>query len=249
MIEFDKISDFFSVFYEFKPSDECIYLDFHLHTTASDGFNTPPFLLEFLKDKKHLISITDHNEIGGAVAACDIGINNVPGIELGCDDGFEILVYFKKIQDLEEFYTREVEKNKHRYRMARTNKDIYYYLDLLTERKCYISIPHINGLAQKNYLKNKPYIKNVLNEVDAIETYNHALPKNRNINAQIIRRAYQLEATFGSDAHINRELLSFYRLLNKEEKLHHKMMNNLFKLPMISALAHKHMIHMLKRKH
>ncbi|MDX1303637.1 PHP domain-containing protein [Photobacterium sp.] len=247
MIEFDKLSDFFSVFYDFKPSDEIIYLDFHLHTTASDGFNTTPFFLEFLKDKKHLISITDHNEIRGAVAVSGAGINNVPGIELGCEDGFEILVYFRQIQALEEFYIQEVEGNKHPYRMARTNKDIHYFLDLLEERECHISIPHINGLAQKNYLKNKTYIKSVLKRVDAVETYNHGLPKRRNINAQIIRDRYDLEATFGSDAHINRELLSFYRLLNQEEKLHQRLMDNLYKLPMISGIARKHLMHMVKK--
>ncbi len=125
--------------------------------------------------------------------------------------------------------------NKHRSRMKRTNKDIYYYLDLLAERQCYLSIPHINGFAQKNYLKNMSYIKHILNRVDAIETYNHTLPKNRNINAQIIRRAYQLEATFGSDVYLNNELRSFYRLLNNEERRHRKLMDNLYKLPMISG--------------
>jgi len=235
MIEFDKVSDFFSDFYEFKPRDEFIYLDFHLHTTASDCFTTFPFLHEFLKREKHLISITDHNEIRGAVAAYEAGINNVPGIELGCEDGFDVLVYFKEIADLEAFYRREVEGNKHRSRMKRTNKDIYYYLDLLAERQCYLSIPHINGFAQKNYLKNMSYIKHILNRVDAIETYNHTLPKNRNINAQIIRRAYQLEATFGSDVYLNNELRSFYRLLNNEERRHRKLMDNLYKLPMISG--------------
>ncbi|MCW8328706.1 PHP domain-containing protein [Photobacterium sp. SDRW27] len=247
MIEFDKLSDFFSGFYDFKRSDEFIYLDFHLHTIAPNGFNTSPFLIEFLKGKKYLISITDHNDIRGAISAYDLGINNVPGIELGCEDGFEILVYFKKIQELEDFYIGEVEKNKHPYRMTRTNKDIYYYLESLVGRNCHISIPHINGLAQKNYLNNKPYIKSVLNRVDAVETYNHSLPKNRNINAQVIRQNYQLQATFGSDAHVNHELLSFYRFLNSEEKIHHKLMDNLYKLPVVSGAAYKDMLFRLKK--
>lgn len=246
MIEFDKLSGFFSGFYNFKRSDTFIYLDFHLHTTASNGFNTIPFFLEFLMEKKHLVSITDHNDIRGAVSACEVGINNVPGIEVGCEDGFEILVYFKKLQELEDFYIREVEPHKHPYRMTRTERDIHYFLDALAERKCHISIPHINGVAQKNYLKNKPYIKSILHRVDAVETYNHSLPKNRNLSAQIIRQNYQLQATFGSDAHINHELLSFYRFLNSEEKVHHKLMDNLYKLPMITGLAHKHLQHMLK---
>lgn len=228
MIEFDKMSDFFSDFYDFKLRDEFIYLDFHLRTTASGRFTTLPFLLELLKGKKHLIAITDHNDIRGSIAACDLGINNVPSIEIGCEDGFDLLIYFKEITQLEDFYCHEVERNKHLYRITRTNKNIDYYLDALAGRPCYLSIPHINGFAQHNYLKNKPDIKKVLNRVDAIETYNHALPKNRNINAQIIRRVYQRDATFGSDVHINHELQSFYRLLESEEKRYHKLMDNLY---------------------
>ncbi|GAB3522136.1 PHP domain-containing protein [Photobacterium alginatilyticum] len=228
MIEFDKMSDFFSGFYGFKPRDEFIYLDFHLRTTVLERFTTLPFVLDLLKGKKHLIAITDHNDIRGAIAACDLGINNVPAIEVGCSDGFDLLVFFKELADLETFYRQEVESNKHLYRMTRTTKDIFYYLDVLADRPCYLSIPHINGFAQNNYLKNKPDIKMVLNRVDAIETYNHALPKNRNINAQIIRRVYQRDATFGSDVHINHELQSFYRLLESEEKRYRKLMGNLY---------------------
>ncbi|WP_064609063.1 PHP domain-containing protein [Photobacterium sp. J15] len=244
MIEFDKISDFFSEFYDFKLSDERSYFDFHLHTTQAKGRGSLPFYLEFLKGKHHLIAITDHNEIKGAISVAEAGINNVPAIELACKDGFEILIYFRKLQDLEDFYIREVECRKHFCRMERTDKDIEYYLDALVGRDCYLSIPHINGLAENNYLQNKPYIKKILTRVDAIETYNHSLPKNRNINAQIIRRSYELDATFGSDSCTNRDIESFYRLLNQELRRQHKWMESL-KLPLgsdrlyKSSLSHK----------
>ncbi|MGR5061708.1 PHP domain-containing protein [Photobacterium sp. DNB22_13_2] len=237
MIEFDKLSGFFSGFYTFKPRERFIYLDFHLHTTVSEGITISPSLLSFLSDKPHLISITDHNDIRGAAVACEIGMTNIPGIELVCKDGFELLVYFKTLKELEVFYTKEVERNTHCYLTARTNKDIGYYLDLLSERDCYLSIPHINGLAEKNFLKSVPYVKNVIKRVDAIETYNHALPKNRNINAQIIRRSYQLEATFGSSALINSDLLSFCRYLDQEEKRHHRLLDSFFRSPLGYGLA------------
>lgn len=165
-----------------------------------------------------MISITDHNEIRGAVKIAELGISVVPGIELGCEDGFELLVYFNTFEDLEEFYAREVEGNKHPYRMARTTKDVFYYLDLLEGRGCHISIPHINGMAQKNFIKNKHYLSEVIKRVDSLETYNHSLSKKRNLTAKDLRKRYDLNATFGSDAHINREILSFYRFLNMEEK-------------------------------
>ncbi|KHT64647.1 histidinol phosphatase [Photobacterium gaetbulicola] len=237
MIEFDQLSEFFSDFFDYQARGKFIYFDFHLHTSASQGVIIPPSILAVLSENTHLISVTDHNDIRGAVAACERGMNNVPGIELVCEDGFELLVYFRTLDQLEAFYIGDVEKNKHCYRARRTTRGVDYYLDLLAERDCYLSIPHINGLAQKNYLKHLPYMKSVLKRVNAVETYNHALPKNRNINAQIVRRAYQLEATFGSSALIVRELMSFYRYLGQEERRHHRMLEGLFRQSMVSPLA------------
>lgn len=248
MIEFDKLNIFFKEIHPFKDDGRELYLDLHMHTYASDGFNREDFLIEFLRQKEHLISITDHNEIRGAVAIEGSGVNNVPGIELGFIDGFELLVYFKTIENLEDFYIKEVEPHKHRYRMARTNKDVYYFLDLLKERECHISIPHINGLAQKNFIKNKEYIKDILQKVDSVETYNHTLTKGRNLAAKTLRKKYDLTATFGSDAHINREIKSYYRFLNEEERKHHKLVDTLYKLPMISGIGQKHLIHAILNK-
>ncbi|MDV5170542.1 PHP domain-containing protein [Photobacterium rosenbergii] len=239
MIEFDKLSSFFSGYFQFKPRDKFIYLDFHLHTVAAEGATITPSVVSFLLEQPHLIAVTDHNDIRGAAAMCEIGMNNIPSIELVCEDGFELLVYFNSLQDLEAFYAKEVEKSKHRYRMARTDKGIDYYLDLLQERDCYLSIPHINGLAEKNYLKNMPQMKSVIKRVDAIETYNHALPKNRNVNAQIIRRFYQLEATFGSSAFIRHELLSFCRFLGQEERRHQRLLGSLYQRPSRVGLAQR----------
>ena len=101
MIEFQKLSDFFFPFIEsdFKYAGN-FYYDLHIHTTASDSFIQPEFLKSFLEDKRYLISVTDHNEIRGAIKLKELGINNIPGIEVGCEDGFELLVYFKKNTEL-----------------------------------------------------------------------------------------------------------------------------------------------------
>ncbi len=248
MIEFNKLDPFFKRFHTFDKGLQDLYIDLHMHTIASDGFNKKDFFIDFLKDKEHLISITDHNEIRGTIVLSETDINIVPGIELGFIDGFELLVYFQDIIDLEKFYISEVEPHKHRYRMARTNKDVHYFLRVLKEWDCHLSIPHINGLAQKNYLKNKDYLKSIYPLIDSIETYNHTLNKKRNLAAKAIRKKYDLSATFGSDAHINREIKSYNRFLNSEEKKHHTLLDTLYKIPMISGLGHKHLKHALKNK-
>ena len=40
-------------------------LDLHMHSTFSDGTNTPEEIVAIAKKKNLIISITDHNEIKG----------------------------------------------------------------------------------------------------------------------------------------------------------------------------------------
>lgn len=250
MIEFNELSNFFD---EFIKKDkiylENFYFDLHMHTPASDGNIRVEFLEKFLKGKDYLISITDHNEIQGNLKLKKLGLNVVPGIELGCEDGFEILVYFKDHDQLEKFYLEEVEPYKNKRRMAKTNRGIDEYIEILRNNyEVYISVPHISGYAQKNYLKNKKYIYDILKKVDGVEIYNHALSRKKNISAKEIRKKYGLTATFGSDAHEERELLSYWNYLNREEKRFSKLVDKMFKIKSIGGIGKKHLFHMLNLK-
>lgn len=247
MIEFQKLSNFFIPYIEsdFQYVGN-FYYDLHIHTTASDSFIKPEFIKNFLKDKRYLISITDHNEIRGAVKLFELGINNVPGIEIGCEDGFELLVYFKEMKDLEDFYVKEIEKFKNLKRMAKTHRCIYEYLDALNEYNCHKSIPHICGVVQKNFIKNKPYIYDVITKVDSIESHNHALPMVRNLMAAELREKYNLTATFGSDAHILREVISYYKYSNMDFNNRDKVLDYLYKIGSLSGIGQKHLFHLLK---
>ncbi len=72
-------------------------IDLHLHTTASDGSDSPRELID--KAKKaglEVIAITDHDTIAGSLEAISLpydGIKVITGIEFSCktegDDGFE----------------------------------------------------------------------------------------------------------------------------------------------------------------
>ena len=247
MIEFQKLSDFFFPFIEsdFKYAGN-FYYDLHIHTTASDSFIQPEFLKSFLEDKRYLISVTDHNEIRGAIKLKELGINNIPGIEVGCEDGFELLVYFKKIEDLEEFYRKEVEQYRNIKRMAKTHRNIYAYLDVLNQWECHKSIPHIYGVVQKNFINNKKYIYDVITKVDSLETHNHALPMVRNLLAGELREKYNLTATFGSDAHILREIVSFYKYSNMDLNRSEKVIDYLYKIGSLSGIGQKHLFYMIK---
>ena len=151
------------------------------------------------------------------------------------------------MQDLEDFYRREVEGYKNLKRMAKTHRTIYEYLDALQGINCHKSIPHICGVVQKNFIHNKPYIYDIIQKVDSIETHNHALPMVRNLQAAEIREQFNLTATFGSDAHIIREAVAFYKYANMASVgVGDTVMNYLFKIGSISGIGQKHLIHMLK---
>ena len=71
--------------------------DLHLHTTASDGSDTPAALIDRAREKGiEVIAITDHDTIAGSVEALGLsadGIKIITGIEFSCkysgEYGFE----------------------------------------------------------------------------------------------------------------------------------------------------------------
>jgi len=78
------------------------YIDLHLHTTASDGLCRPGDLIRLAAERRlSAVSITDHDTVGGlaeaAEAASRVGVELVPGIELGTSHSrgtLHILGYF-----------------------------------------------------------------------------------------------------------------------------------------------------------
>lgn len=239
------LNKFFTNFYVEKGR-EMTFIDLHIHSNYSDGFITGRILSNYLKDKNYLVAITDHNTIEGSLFFKKLGINVIPGIELGCEDGFELLVYFENESDLIDFYKSHVEPNKNKFRMTKTNKSIYFYLDVLQNYKCYTSIPHIAGIAQKNFIKNKEYIYDVVQLVNAIEIHNDALPSSRNKLAKNIQKKFKKELTFGSDAHFIGEINKFCNLINSI-KYKFDLLESLSKLKLLIGLGKKHLFYMIYR--
>lgn len=249
MIEFDKLSSFFKEKIDLENlENKDIYYDFHLHTKASDGFLDVNFFKLFLEEKNHLISITDHNEIRKSIKIYEEKkINSIPGIEIGCDDGMEILAYFNDPKELESFYRNKLEPYRNKLRMAKTHKSWEHYIEVLKEFDTHLSLPHLNGYAQKNYLKNKKYLENLIKQVDSIETYNHALDRERNQKAKEIRKKYDLTATFGSDAHTKMDIRSYANLEKKEIEGKIKILECAKKVISVVGLGGKHLKYIFKK--
>lgn len=240
-MDLNNLNKFFKDFYRDREKEK-IFIDLHLHTTYSDGFITCKSLMNYLKDKNYLIAVTDHNAIGGNIFLRKLGIDVVPGLEVGCSDGFELLVYFYTEDDMIYFYKSYVEPYKNKIRMSKTSKNIEYYLQALENFRCYKSIPHIAGMAQKNFIKNKDYIYNIIGRTDAIEIHNHALPKSRNEIAKAVQEKYQKEITFGSDAHFMDEVEEFDKYRN-EIKTHGYIQGYIDKVKLLGGLGQKHLMY------
>lgn len=248
MIEFDQLDKFFKKKIIMEGEYKGTYYDLHLHTKASDGFLDIKYLKRFLKEKNHLISITDHNEIRKSIKSFEIeSINSVLGIEIGCEDGMEILAYFENPKELEEFYKIYLEPYKNKYRMAKSYKSWRYYIEILKRYKTHTSLPHLNGYAQKNYIKNKKYLEEIIKSVDSIETYNHTLDKARNLKAKDLREKYNLKATFGSDAHTRFDIKSYSKLENNEIIEELKIFEKANKIYSIIGLGSKHLQYIFKK--
>ena len=70
-------------------------IDLHVHTTASDGTETPRELVELAKRKGlRTIAITDHDTVLGCreamAAGMELGVEVVPGIEFGTKFGIAV---------------------------------------------------------------------------------------------------------------------------------------------------------------
>jgi predicted metal-dependent phosphoesterase TrpH len=83
-----------------------MYVDLHLHTTASDGVLTPSELVRYAKTKKlQAIAVTDHDTIEGLDEAAaegeSIGFEVIPGIEISAEfspGSMHLLGYFIDIR-------------------------------------------------------------------------------------------------------------------------------------------------------
>lgn len=137
-----------------------IKCEFHCHSIASDGKLTPTEIIEIAKNKNlKLISLTDHDTTKGlkeaSIAAKDLGIKFIPGIELSCDykgSTIHLLGYFKDnsytSKELQDFLQNLEDNRVQRAIQIVNNLKKYFniqidYKKVLENGKGVIARPHI----------------------------------------------------------------------------------------------------------
>jgi len=181
-------------------------VDMHLHTEYSDGLSKIEDLIKIYKKRKLGFAITDHVTIKGAIKACKHNTKNntffIPGIEFGARNGKEVLFYFYNIDELKEFYEKEVKKYKLKFFKQRTNRLLLDIVQLGKDYNCVSSLAHPRGILWKNTFKilskNEKYFKKNLTAIEAI---NSGLNNNQNGKVIDYIKNHDYAYTAGSDAH------------------------------------------------
>ena len=181
-----------------------VFIDMHVHSKSSDGTASVKELLSLSKKLKTGLAITDHNIISGSIEACkDKDALVIPGIEVGSSSFNHLLFYFYDIQELKEFYQKEILPFKidHRFHLYRTKLPLIKLLEISKNYNCLTSAAHPS-------IKTLIWTKKPLSMVDAIEVLNSSIPSKYNAKAFKISDTLKKSKTAGSDAHSIRHLNS-----------------------------------------
>jgi predicted metal-dependent phosphoesterase TrpH len=184
-----------------------LLVDTHVHTRYSDGTAGVPRIERYCRDRGMGVSVTDHNEIRGATSLCERErLPVLPGIEVGTEEGIDLLVYFASPQALEEFYKSAVEPFRRSRYMVRSWIQTADCLQAAREMGGYISLAHPFALGRKSIdyqhgRRGKPFVQTILDGVDAIELHNGGIHRSANLKAKAYCEKAGKRLTVGSDSH------------------------------------------------
>jgi predicted metal-dependent phosphoesterase TrpH len=248
-----------------------LLVDTHVHTHYSDGLAGVPRIERFCRDRGLGIAVTDHNDIRGATSIYERGrMPVIPAIEVGTEEGIDLLVYFANAGSLEEFYRRAVEPYLRKRFMVRSWIRAADCLLAAKEMGAYISLAHPFALGRKsldfqNDRRGRPFVKTLMDGVDAIELYNGGVHRAANRRAKIYAETAGKRLTVGSDSHrlgtigssgtflrTDQKLTSaaLFESLKSSDNMRFKVKGNASaaSLPMLGIIALKHTHHFIRSK-
>ncbi|MDR1404204.1 MAG: hypothetical protein LBJ20_01360 [Candidatus Methanoplasma sp.] len=188
--------------------------DMHIHTNCSDSYSSIKRLISIAKSRKIGMAVTDHNLIRSLEKA-DVGREDIliiPGMEVSTSDGPHILTYFYEMNDLKEFWQKNI---RHRLQpcpwLALKDCTTEKLLDLLEDQNCVVSGAHPMGYLGSNkgveICNRKGYISDdVISRLDAYEVVCGGMTRRDNIEAVKSFGRHRVGITGGSDGHIAEDI-------------------------------------------
>lgn len=183
-----------------------VVFDMHVHTRFSDSYSSVRKVMEKAEKLGIGLAITDHNEIRGVIRALRVksDVAVIPGIEVSVKEGPHVLVYFKTLEDLKDFYVKHIYRKKSKNPHTNTNLHMNELMRVCRNYDCLSSLAHPYSMAYAQVPKNikRGFLDPAfLTDIDAIEAMNGAMSKKSNHNATLYAEKHDKAITGGSDAH------------------------------------------------
>lgn len=180
--------------------------DCHCHSRYSDGSGKVENILKQAHSLGIGIALTDHNDIRGVVESYrnHLKVPVIPAIEVSCKGMIHLLLYFYRLEDLQDFYATHVAP----YKRVNTNAALKQMTALKIAKvarqyKCIVTLAHPYGGTHREIegfmkLKENEYF---LQYVDCIEGLNGTINQKRNMKSLALAEKFKKGVVGGSDSH------------------------------------------------
>src|SRR3954465_15330137 len=134
-----------------QPEQTELLVDTHVHTHYSDGLAGVPRIERFCLSRGIGVAVTDHNEIRGATSMFERERGGgIPAIEVGTEEGLDLLIYFPEAELLEDFFRIAIEPNLRSRFMVRSWVRAAVFLWVPKEMDASFSLAHPFALGRKS---------------------------------------------------------------------------------------------------
>lgn len=220
-------------------------IELHIHTTASDGSDTPGEILEKARAREiKTIAITDHGTFAGAEQTLEINseaedLAIIPGIEyeIGvANNMFHLLAYFPQVPEIATDYHRGLDLNplsqvygklREKTKPAMLEQEIDYCKQVIKAVRKEKGVPVV---AHPNDLNlGRQQLSSLISKLSdaglgGLEVYNHRHPPDNEQRLHNIAEENNLIKTSGTDYHGDRHQLGENKmkqewLLNLQQEL------------------------------
>jgi histidinol phosphatase-like PHP family hydrolase len=184
-------------------------VDMHFHTNHSDGHASVHQVLAKARRAGFGVAIMDHNVISGSLQAFqergDLLV--IPGMEVSALDGPHILTYFYSPGDLEDFFRRHIEPNRHKSPWLAIKLGTQEIIDRAESYSCVTIAAHPYGYMLFNKglqkcIEGKYLPPEIMKRLDGYEVICGGMTHSLNVKAMKLAEERNMSFTGGTDGHM-----------------------------------------------